>query len=88
MEKKFNRGKEILVEKLDLPKDVLLDLPKIIVIEMSSDGESFHAVGQETEAAAMPSGWVGVKVGLAALHEGEGECGCGKAEYFVFQELE
>ena len=32
MENKFNRGKEILVEKLDLPKDVLLDVPKIIVI--------------------------------------------------------
>ena len=32
MESKFNRGKEILVEKLDLPKDVLLDVPKIIVI--------------------------------------------------------
>ena len=32
MENKINRGKEILVEKLDLPKDVLLDVPKIIVI--------------------------------------------------------
>lgn len=32
MESKFNRGKEIIVEKLDLPKDVLLDVPKIIVI--------------------------------------------------------
>lgn len=32
MENKFNRGKEILVEKLNLPKDVLLDVPKIIVI--------------------------------------------------------
>jgi len=31
MEKKFNRGKEMLVEKLDLPKDVILDVPKIIV---------------------------------------------------------
>lgn len=32
MESKFNRGKEIIVEKLDLPKDVLLDVPKIIVV--------------------------------------------------------
>lgn len=31
MENKFNRGKEVLVEKFDLPKDVLLDVPKIIV---------------------------------------------------------
>ena len=31
MENKFNRGKEVLSEKLDLPKDVLLDVPKIIV---------------------------------------------------------
>lgn len=32
MENKFNRSKEVLVEKLDLPKDVLLDVPKIIII--------------------------------------------------------
>lgn len=32
MENKINRGKEVIVEKLDLPKDVLLDVPKIIVI--------------------------------------------------------
>ena len=32
MENKINRGKEVLIEKLDLPKDVLLDVPKIIVI--------------------------------------------------------
>ena len=32
MENKIKRGKEVLVEKLDLPKDVLLDVPKIIVI--------------------------------------------------------
>lgn len=35
MESKFNRGKEIIVEKLDLPKDVLLDVPKIIVVGRS-----------------------------------------------------
>ncbi len=29
MENKINRGKEVLIEKLDLPKDVLLDVPKI-----------------------------------------------------------
>ena len=56
--------------------------------EVSSDGESYHVVGQETEAAAMPSGWVGVKVGLAAVHEGEGTGGCVKVEYFVFQPYE
>lgn len=32
MESKFNRGKEVFVEKLDLPKDVVLDVPRIIVI--------------------------------------------------------
>ena len=33
MENKINRGKEILVEKLDFPKDVLLDVHlKMIVI--------------------------------------------------------
>lgn len=56
--------------------------------EVSLDGETYHAVGQETAAEAMPGGWVGVKAGLAAVHEGEGACGCVKAEYFVFQECE
>ena len=32
MESKINRGNEILVEKLDLPKEALLDVPRIIVI--------------------------------------------------------
>ena len=32
MEGKFKKGKEVLVEKLELPKDVILDIPKIIVI--------------------------------------------------------
>lgn len=31
MEGKFKKGKEILVEKFELPKDVILDIPKIIV---------------------------------------------------------
>lgn len=31
MEEKINRGKEILIEKLELPKEVILDVPKIIV---------------------------------------------------------
>ncbi len=56
--------------------------------EVSSDGESYHDVGQETAAAAMPGGWVGVKAGLAAVHEGEGTGGCVKVEYFVFQPCE
>lgn len=54
--------------------------------EASGDGEAYHAIGQETAAEAMPGGWVGVKAGLAAVHEGEGDCGCVRAEYFVFQE--
>ena len=32
MEGKFKKGKEVLVEKLELPKDVILDIPKIIVM--------------------------------------------------------
>ena len=56
--------------------------------EMSLDGETYHTLGQETAAEAMPGGWVGVKAGLAAVHEGGGNCGCVKAEYFVFQECE
>ena len=29
---KINRGKEIIADKLDLPKDVILDKPKLIVL--------------------------------------------------------
>ncbi|GAB6169643.1 sporulation protein YqfC [Clostridium carnis] len=36
MQEKFNRSKEVLSEKLDLPKDVLLNLPKITIL---GDGE-------------------------------------------------
>ena len=32
MEGKFKKGKEVLVEKLELPKEVILDIPKIIVM--------------------------------------------------------
>lgn len=32
MDRKFNRGKEFVVEKFELPKDVVLDEPKIIII--------------------------------------------------------
>ena len=32
MENKINKSKEILIEKLDLPKDVILDVPKIIIL--------------------------------------------------------
>ena len=32
MEGKLNKGREIIVEKFDLPKDVVLDIPKILII--------------------------------------------------------
>lgn len=32
MEEKINRGKEVVVEKLNLPADVVLDMPKITVL--------------------------------------------------------
>ena len=31
MEEKINKGRELISEKIDLPKEVLLDVPKIIV---------------------------------------------------------
>lgn len=47
--------------------------------------EEFASLGKRTEAT--PGRWVGVKAGLYAIHEGEGEGGSMKAEYFVFQPL-
>jgi sporulation protein YqfC len=32
MEDKFRKGKEKILDKLDFPSDILLDLPKIIVV--------------------------------------------------------
>ncbi|AOR22987.1 sporulation protein YqfC [Clostridium taeniosporum] len=32
MEDKFQRGREKVLDKLEFPKDIVLDLPKIIVI--------------------------------------------------------
>lgn len=32
MDKKFNKGKEFISEKFELPKDVVLDVPKITII--------------------------------------------------------
>lgn len=32
MEEKINKSKQVLIEKLDLPRDVVLGVPKIIVI--------------------------------------------------------
>ena len=32
MDNKISRGKEFIAEKLELPKDVVLDLPKIIIV--------------------------------------------------------
>ena len=32
MEGKFKKGKEVLVEKLELPKDVILDILKLLFL--------------------------------------------------------
>ncbi len=32
MDEKINKSKQVLIDKLDLPRDVVLDVPKIIVI--------------------------------------------------------
>jgi len=32
VEEKLNKGREMIVEKFDLPKDVILDIPKILII--------------------------------------------------------
>ena len=31
MEEKLNKGREILVDKLDLPAEIVMDIPKIII---------------------------------------------------------
>lgn len=51
----------------------------------STDGTEYVKAGEVIEAT--PGRWVGVKAGLFAIHEGEGEGGFVKAECFVFEEL-
>lgn len=35
MDEKINKSKQVLIDKLDLPRDVVLDVPKIIIIGRS-----------------------------------------------------
>ena len=51
----------------------------------STDGTEYVKAGEVIEAT--PGRWVGVKAGLFAIHEGEGEGGFVKAECFVFEEM-
>lgn len=53
--------------------------------EISYDGEAYTPVGEVTTAT--PGVWVGVKAGLTAIHEGSGEKGSVKADYFLFEPL-
>ncbi len=52
----------------------------------SPDGEKWSPAGKPTAATA--GVWVGVKVGLAAFHEGDGGSGEARADYFVFRPLD
>lgn len=51
----------------------------------STDGTKYVKAGEVIEAT--PGRWVGVKAGLFAIHEGEGEGGFVKAEHFIFEEM-
>lgn len=51
----------------------------------STDGTEYVKAGEVIEAT--PGRWVGVKAGLFAIHEGEGEGGFVKAEHFIFEEM-
>lgn len=53
--------------------------------EISTDGEDYHGVGRSTQAVA--GAWAGVKSGLVAAHEGGGECGALRADFFIFSKL-
>ena len=54
--------------------------------EISADGVTYQSVGRSTQAVA--GAWVGVKVGLAAIHEGTGKCGAVRADCFLFEPLD
>lgn len=54
--------------------------------EAGSSEEALKPVGRTTQAEA--GAWVGVKSGLVAMHEGEGECGRVDAEFFVYGKTE
>ena len=65
---------------------VIVEGAKKVLWEISTDGAHYLSVGQSTETSA--GAWVGVKVGLAALHEGDGECGFVRADYFLLEPLD
>lgn len=58
---------------------------RYVSYEISQDGENYLQVGKTTEAE--PGKWVGVKAGYVSIHEGAGDCGEMKADYFVFESL-
>ena len=53
--------------------------------EVGDSEENLHPVGIATET--LPGRWVGVKSGLVAMHEGEGDCGKLTVEGFVYGNL-
>ena len=55
-----------------------------VSFEIGYDETHYSAVGNTVEAT--PGRWVGVKAGLFAIHEGEGERGSVAVDYFVFEE--
>ena len=53
--------------------------------DAGSAADMLHPVGETTHTA--PGAWVGVKSGLVATHEGEGDCGKVDVEEFVYAKL-
>lgn len=58
---------------------------KNISFAISTDGETFRAVGETTEAT--PGRWVGVKSGLFAINETGCPGGSVSADWFVFEKI-
>lgn len=86
----WTKNDEVRMDLEEVKQDTLylrmrVEKETFVTYEVGYTQEEYHQAGQTTQAT--PGRWVGVKAGLAAIHEGEGECGCMKADYFVFQPL-
>ncbi|MBP3543106.1 MAG: glycoside hydrolase, partial [Lachnospiraceae bacterium] len=87
---RWTKKNEVVTELTELSADKVflrmkVEKEKYISFYYSLDGEKYEQVGATSETA--PGRWVGVKSGLFAVHEGEGDGGKAAFEGFFFDKI-
>lgn len=87
---RWTKKNETIVELSELTGDKVflrmkVEKEKFITFYYSLDGENYEQAGEMSETA--PGRWVGVKSGIFAVHEGEGDGGKASFEGFFYDEI-